>query len=207
MTIEKKRQRDSAAEYAARLKYQQDYRKANKQRAAERERSNRTPETIAAKAEYDRAYREQNAERIRARRAEACPLANRARVLAWQKANAERVNAKNAAWCAANPASCRAKRDRRRSAQLQRIPPWFGELDELVLLEAHDLGRRRREITGFAWDVDHTIPLRGERVSGLHVWNNVQVIPARLNRSKHNRFDHAEFGEVARIKVRPEMLG
>jgi hypothetical protein len=37
------------------------------------------------------------------------------------------------------------------------------------------------------YEVDHIIPLKGRNVSGLHVLENLQYIPAELNRSKGNR--------------------
>ena len=39
-------------------------------------------------------------------------------------------------------------------------------------------------MTGYAWSVDHMIPL--ER-GGAHAWHNIQVIPASLNSWKRDR--------------------
>jgi 5-methylcytosine-specific restriction endonuclease McrA len=47
-------------------------------------------------------------------------------------------------------------------------------------------------MTGYAWAIDHMIPL--ER-GGAHAWYNIQVIPARLNSWKADRLVLTQPGE------------
>lgn len=83
-------------------------------------------------------------------------------------------------------ANRRHHRAKRRTAQMQRTPPWadLGAIEtvyrQAVALESE---------TGISHAVDHIIPLQGRRVSGLHVAANLQVLPATINLSKGNRFE------------------
>lgn len=78
---------------------------------------------------------------------------------------------------------------KRRAIKLNRTPAWISE-DELWLIrEAHKLAALRTKMLGIKFHVDHIIPLQGKLVSGLHVPNNLQVIPAALNISKNNFYE------------------
>lgn len=41
---------------------------------------------------------------------------------------------------------------------------------------------------GVALEVDHVVPLQGRKVSGLHVPENLKIIPKLDNRTKHARY-------------------
>lgn len=83
----------------------------------------------------------------------------------------------------------RAEADaRRRASRLQRTPAWLTEDDFWLIEQAYELAQLRTQIFGFQWHVDHIVPLQGELVSGLHVPHNLQVIPARDNLRKSNKF-------------------
>lgn len=84
---------------------------------------------------------------------------------------------------------------KRRAAKQNAVPPWYGELDLLVELEAADLCQRRRESTGIEWEVDHMIALRSTVACGLHCAINLQVITRAQNRRKKNKMILTEPGE------------
>lgn len=69
------------------------------------------------------------------------------------------------------------------------------EWDTFVRKEADLLCKQRFAETGIEWDPDHMIPLRAKTVSGLNCGDNIQVIPAQLNRSKKNRLILTERNE------------
>lgn len=76
---------------------------------------------------------------------------------------------------------------RRQASKLQRTPKWLTEDDIWLMREAYKLARMRSQLFGFAWHVDHIIPLQGKTASGLHVPTNLQVIPWIENVRKHNK--------------------
>jgi hypothetical protein len=73
-----------------------------------------------------------------------------------------------------------AKWAKRRADRVLATPSWFdAEKVRYVYLQA---GRMRR--AGHDVHVDHIYPLRGELVCGLHVHNNLRIIPATENIAK-----------------------
>lgn len=71
-----------------------------------------------------------------------------------------------------------------RAAKLQATPSWANhEKIQQIYTEA----AQRTKETGIEYTVDHTIPLNGETVCGLHVEYNLQVLTRSENSSKGNR--------------------
>jgi hypothetical protein len=78
----------------------------------------------------------------------------------------------------------RAQWSRYRAAR--RTPKW-ADLNKIA--EIYKLAGDLSQASGVKHHVDHIIPLRGDGVCGLHVENNLRVVPAEVNLSKGNKFD------------------
>jgi hypothetical protein len=58
-----------------------------------------------------------------------------------------------------------------------------------MIKEVYELAQIRTKHFGFPWHVDHIVPIQGKLVSGLHVIENLQVIPGIENIKKKNKFE------------------
>ncbi|NBT97521.1 MAG: hypothetical protein EBT43_06880 [Methylocystaceae bacterium] len=90
-----------------------------------------------------------------------------------------------------NPALYAAHTAKRRAALLQRTPKWLTDQDFADIKKFYALAHELSQAYGFLWHVDHIIPLQGKTVSGLHVVDNLQIIPANVNIAKNNKFEAA----------------
>jgi hypothetical protein len=90
-----------------------------------------------------------------------------------------------------NKAKVNAWSRKHQLARTRRTPLWLSADDHWMIEQAYELAQLRSNLFGFEWQVDHVVPLQGKLVSGLHTPYNLQVIPARDNRSKSNRFAHS----------------
>jgi hypothetical protein len=114
---------------------------------------------------------------------------SRVRSAEWRAKNPNHANTKAAkkAYKDANPGKVRADMGKRRAAKMQRTPAWLTEDDFWLMEQAYELATLRTKMFGFAWHVDHVLPLQGTYVSGLHMPYNLQVIPASENIRKANK--------------------
>lgn len=82
----------------------------------------------------------------------------------------------------------------RRAQFALRQPRWQSNTDMVVFYES---AARVTQCLGIRHCVDHSIPLRGSNVSGLHVPGNLRVIPERFNLLKSNHFSLSPDGHIA----------
>ena len=137
------------------------------------------------------AWREANKEKTKAR-VKAWQQTNKEKLKAYDKAryeaNKEKRKAQTKEWQQANKDKVNAKFAKRHAAKLNRTPGWLTEEDLGKIKEFYKEAQKRKEETGEEWHVDHIIPLQGENISGLHVPDNLQLLRAKENTSKANRY-------------------
>lgn len=106
----------------------------------------------------------------------------------YRKNHPEISREKSKRWAKNNRPKRNAMFARYMANRLKATPAWA---NEFFIEEAYDLAARRSALkTGghSKWHVDHIVPLQSKLVCGLHVHNNLQVIPAYANQSKSNRY-------------------
>lgn len=104
---------------------------------------------------------------------------NRDSIIEYQKLYAAENPEKISAWSSVTRA--------RRKERFIDLPDVMDELNQLCMEEAYHVASERATLFGFDWHVDHMIPLQAEEASGLHIYSNIQVIPAPLNQFKHKK--------------------
>ncbi len=173
-------------------------------------------EEIAAKSIINhKRYVEQNREKVLAKK-RAYRLANMAKVREgqkrWEQANPEKRRAYYDAALARDPArihanwkrnykpeqakaiakrwkkenpdkvrACSAEYDSRKRVAKT---PWA---NTFFIGEIYKLAQLRTKMTGVKWVVDHIVPVRHRNVCGLHVEQNLRVIPEKVNYAKSNK--------------------
>ena len=115
---------------------------------------------------------------------ESCIESNRK----WQKENKELVAKYSRDWHHKNPEYGLEMSNQRRAAKNLATPSWYeGEKDDII--ELYQEAKQLTNITGIPRHVDHIIPLRGEKVCGLHCLANLQILTGTENITKSNNFN------------------
>lgn len=106
----------------------------------------------------------------------------------WRKANPERQKKYRKQWRKTNKNLVYAYNAKRRANKLKAIPPWLSPEHHKEIALCYEEAQALRLYTGQEYHVDHIVPLQGKNVCGLHVPWNLQVILARDNLSKGNKY-------------------
>jgi 5-methylcytosine-specific restriction endonuclease McrA len=104
-------------------------------------------------------------------------------------ANKDKEKLKMKEYYSSNRAGYRERNALRRASKLSATPSWLTLSDlcriKSIYIEAQELSKS----SGKEWHVDHIVPLQHERVCGLHVPWNLQIITATENYAKSNKFE------------------
>ena len=90
----------------------------------------------------------------------------------------------HAVWMKANRDKCRATVARQKAARMAATPP---DTIQKLVDGVYAIAARVSKCLGIPHDVDHIVPLA---LGGSHCHRNLQVLPARWNRRKQDRYDY-----------------
>lgn len=145
------------------------------------------PEKMRAAAER---YRKAHPDLTKSRKNkwnQANPEKGRARSANWRNENPELVASLQAKYRKENVGKIRAYQAVRRSFSKRATPTWA---NNFFMDEIYNLAKLRTSLNTCgvnSWTVDHIVPMRSKLVCGLHVENNLRVIPRIDNLKKGNR--------------------
>lgn len=96
----------------------------------------------------------------------------------------EKTKLRTGRYYAKKPHVFRARDARRRATQVLATPAWA---DHKKIRQIYASAAKITKATGIRHEVDHIVPIKGRKASGLHVHFNLRVIPIRENRRKSNK--------------------
>lgn len=170
------------------LKGKAVYRSVNKEKLSELNKSWRIKNSEKVKS-YLADYRKENSEKLRENKRQ--DYANNREAILAQKREYHSLNSKKIIErkreSRKNPERLAVHNHlgaKRRASQLQATPSW-ADLESIKVF--YKRAQELTNMTGVKHSVDHIIPLSGGAVCGLHVANNLRVIPLSENCSKSNR--------------------
>lgn len=139
----------------------------------ENERRKQLPKSEAAK-EAGRRYYEKNKEVVK-RRAKTRSL--------------DKQRESKRKWIKENKDRRRIYTNMRRRRLREATPKWLTAKDIQEIKSIYEKSARWTKETGVRYVVDHVIPLQSPHVCGLHVPENLQVIPHAVNVAKGSKFN------------------
>lgn len=107
----------------------------------------------------------------------------------YRKNNKKTLNENQKRWRKNNRGKKNADTALRHAAKMQRTPKWLTKEQKQEIKQFYVMASELENI--FPWEqcVDHIVPLRGKDVCGLHVPWNLQILSAKANMEKGNRYN------------------
>jgi hypothetical protein len=103
----------------------------------------------------------------------------------YRQENNKVINLRHSLWVKNNLDKVNAKNTRRKTTKLNRTPNWSNQKDINILYKD---AKELKKLTGINFHVDHIVPLKSKFVSAFHVVANLQILEAKENLSKGNRY-------------------
>ena len=131
--------------------------------------------------EYSKQYHKEHKELYRA--AYACSEAAKENKRRYYQENKQIIVGRSLLWAKNNAAVAASRAMHRIALKIKATPGW---VDHNLILQVYDRAKQLMVETGGEWHVDHIVPLKSKIVCGLHVQNNLEVLPASENIAKGN---------------------
>ena len=109
-----------------------------------------------------------------------------------RKTHSEEISAQRKGYRTMHKAENNAAVAKRHAWKLNATPSWAND-DNIKAFYASS--QRVQRCLGIKMHVDHIYPLQGKTCCGLHVENNLQIITAEENLSKHNSMPEDFYGK------------
>lgn len=166
------------------------YKESNKDRteAHRKQYKEQNKEKISA---YHKKYNKLNEEKIAEQRRKYYEE-NKDKISAYYDINKEKIALRRKDYYKDNKACFIAYAAKRKAIKIQATPCWLTKEDFEAIEKFYEEAYNLKMLTGEEHHVDHIVPLQGKNVCGLHVPWNLQVLTARENIAKSNKFDSEE---------------
>jgi hypothetical protein len=107
----------------------------------------------------------------------------------YRKDNQHQIKLNQKKWREVNKGKKNSDTALRVASKMQRTPKWLSKEQKKAIKEVYVMAKELETVFPWSQCVDHIVPLRGEKVCGLHVPWNLQILSAKDNMEKGNRYN------------------